>query len=108
MTEHGSVVRRQALDGSIMNTEPVVAKAAVVGVVGSVLLALGAFGLVTEDQRLAIIEQVGSITYGVFVVLPLIISIVTGVWARLSAFSPRTAAQSAVESAARGVPTLDV
>lgn len=103
----GGEVFAQAHDSSLWNTEPVVAKAAVVGVVTSVCLALGAFGVVSEEQRLTIIEQVGNITYGVFVVLPIIITLLTAVWQRVSAFSPRTAARSAVASAQSGVATLD-
>jgi hypothetical protein len=91
----GDVVR-QSLDTSIMNTEPVVAKAAVVGVVGSVLLALAAFGIVTEEQRLVIIEQIGNITYGLFTLLPIAFTIISAVWGRLSAFSPKRAAGIAV------------
>jgi peptidoglycan/LPS O-acetylase OafA/YrhL len=88
----GEEVRAQAADNSIFNTEPVVAKAAVVGVVTSALVALGAFGLVTEEQRTIIIEQVGNITYGLFVLLPFVISIGTALWQRVSAYAPRTAA----------------
>lgn len=102
----GQEVVAQARDTSIWNTEPVVAKAAVVGIATSILLALGAFGLVTEEQRLVIIEQIGNITYGVFVILPLVVSLLTALWGRLSAFSPRTAARSAVASAQSGVATL--
>ncbi len=103
----GQEVRAQAIDSSVFNTEPVVAKAAVVGFVTSVCLALGAFGIVTEEQRLTIIEQVGNITYGIFVILPLLVALVSALWGRLSAFSPRTAARSAVASAQSGVATLD-
>ena len=97
----GNAVRLQALDNSFWNTDPLIAKAAVVGFLGSVLLALGAFGIVSEEQRLLIIEQVGNITYGIFVVLPIVVSLVTAVWARLSVFSPRSAAQIAVSNAAK-------
>lgn len=100
MNPHNPVVE-QAQDNSIWNTDPLVAKAAVVGFVSSVLIALGAFGLVTEEQRLVIIEQVGNITFGVFVVLPLIISLLTALWSRLSVYSPRTAARIAVFNAAK-------
>lgn len=96
----GGAVVAQASDDSILNTEPIVAKAAVVGVATSVLLALGAFGIVTEEQRLTIIEQVGNITYAVFVILPIIVALLTAVWSRLSAYAPRTAARIAVANAA--------
>jgi hypothetical protein len=105
----GGAVFAQANDDSLLNTDPLVAKAAVVGVTTSVLIALGAFGLVSEEQRLLVIEQVGNITYGVFVVLPLIVSLVTAIWARVSTFSPRTAAKIAVQNAALpagAAPTL--
>lgn len=106
----GSEVHRQALDNSVMNTDPLVAKAAVIGVATSVLIALGAFGLVSEEQRTVIIEQVGNITYGVFVILPIVVSLVTALWARLSVYSPRSAARIAVANAAApggSVATLD-
>ncbi len=105
----GAEVREQANDNSFWNTDPLVAKAAVVGVVTSVLVALGAFGLVSEEQRLVIIEQVGNITYGLFVILPLVISMLTALWARLSVYAPRTAARIAVRNAALPIgsaPTL--
>jgi peptidoglycan/LPS O-acetylase OafA/YrhL len=92
----GEEVRAQAVDTGIMNTEPVVAKAAVVGVVSSLLVALGAFGLVTEEQRTIIVEQVGNITYALFVVLPLVITMASALWGRLSAYAPRTAALIAI------------
>jgi hypothetical protein len=88
----GDEVRAQAADNSIMNTEPIVAKNTVVGFTTSLLVALGAFGLVTEEQRSIIIEQVGVVTYGLFVLLPLVITTVSALWSRLSAFAPRTAA----------------
>ncbi len=99
--ETGNEVRQQARDNSLFNTEPVVAKAAVVGFVTSVCIALGAFGLVTEEQRNIIVEQVGNITFGIFVVGPLILSLLTALWQRLSAFSPRTAARIAVLNASK-------
>jgi peptidoglycan/LPS O-acetylase OafA/YrhL len=88
----GDEVRAQAVDNGIMNTEPLVAKATVVGVVSSLLVALGAFGLVTDEQRTVIIEQVGNITYGLFVIAPFVITMVSALWGRLSAYAPRTAA----------------
>lgn len=105
----GSEVVEQARDTSFWNTEPLVAKAAVTGFTGSALIALGAFGLVTEDQRTIIVEQVGNITYGVFVLVPMGISVATAIWARLSTFSPRTAAKIAIVNAnlpAGSAPTL--
>lgn len=106
----GGEVVAQAHDNGIWNTDPLVAKAAVIGVATSVCLALGAFGIVTEEQRLTIIEQVGNVTYGLFVVLPIVVSLVTAAWARLSVYSPRSAAKIAVANAAApagSVPTLD-
>ncbi len=94
-------VVEQSRDNSFLNTEPLVAKAAVVGVATSILIALGAFGLVTEEQRTVIVEQVGNITFGIFVILPIIISLLNALWGRLSAFSPRTAARIAVLNASK-------
>jgi hypothetical protein len=120
----GDAVVRQAQDDSWWNEDPLVVKAAVTGTVGSVLLALGAFGLVTEEQRLVIIEQVGAIAYGLFVVLPFVVAMVTAIVGKVGktgVFSPKTAAEVAVRNynlgrspfseAAGGVapgPTLDV
>jgi peptidoglycan/LPS O-acetylase OafA/YrhL len=95
-TETGAEIVALSKDNSLLATEPLVAKAAVVGVVSSVLVALGAFGLVTDEQRTVIIEQVGNITYGLFVILPFAISIATALWGRLSTFAPRTAALIAI------------
>lgn len=105
----GAEVVAQANDDSWFNTEPAVAKAVVVGGTTSVLIAAGAFGLVSEEQRTVIIDQVGNITYGVFVLLPIGISLATAAWARLSTFSPRTAARIAIANAkapAGAAPTL--
>lgn len=107
----GEEVREQAADNSIMNTEPVVAKAAAVGIATSLLVAAGAFGLVTEEQRTIIIEQVGNITYGLFVILPLVITMISALWGRLSAFAPKTAAMIALVNLRKPTgaePTLTV
>lgn len=105
----GAEVIRQSRNDSWWNKDPLLMKAAVVGVTGSICLALGAFGIVSEEQRLTIIETIGNITYGVFTLLPLFFAIVTALWARLSVFSPRTAAKIAVANAAApsgAAPTL--
>jgi hypothetical protein len=99
-TMTGGEVVAQSQDNSWWNRDPLVVKAAAVGITTSVLLALGAFGLVSEEQRLVITEQVGNLAYAVFVVLPIIVSLATALWARLSVFSPRTAARIAVRNAA--------
>ncbi len=98
-TKTGGAVFAQANDNSWWNKDPLMVKAGVVGITTSILIALGAFGLVSEDQRTLVIEQVGNITYGLFVILPLLISLLTGVWARLSVYSPRSAARIAVDNA---------
>lgn len=95
----GKEVRDIARDTSIMNTDPLIAKAAVVGFVTSVLIALGAFGIVTEEQRTIIVEQVGNITLGLFIILPIVVSVINALWGRLSTFSPRSAAATAVRNA---------
>jgi uncharacterized membrane protein len=102
-------VVEQSRDNSWWNRDPLVVKAAVVGFATSIAVALGAFGLITEEQRDIIITQVGNITVGVVVLAPLVISLVTALWARLSVFSPRTAAKIAVLNASRPAgsePTL--
>jgi hypothetical protein len=104
----GNQVVAQANDNSLFNTEPVVAKAAVVGIATSILIALGAFGLVTEEQRNTIVEQVGNITVGIFIVAPFLIQIATALWQRLSAYSPRSAAKIAVDNAAAPIGTPPV
>lgn len=101
-----AAVVAQANNNAWWNTEPLVAKAAAVGFATSVLIAAGAFGLVTEEQRTVIIEQVGNVTFGVFVILPIAVSLVTALWSRVSTWSGRSVARAAVESAKTGVPTL--
>jgi len=105
----GPAVVRQSQDNSVMNTDPLVVKAAVIGVATSLLVAAGAFGLVTEEQRTIVIEQIGNIAYGLAVILPLLITMITALWARLSVYAPRTAARIAVDNAkqpADSPPTL--
>jgi uncharacterized membrane protein len=99
-TMTGDEVVAQSQDNSWWNRDPLLVKAAVVGVTTSILLALGAFGLVSEEQRGAITHAVGETVYWAFVLLPLVISFTTALWARLSVVSPRTAAKIAVRNAA--------
>lgn len=108
VTPNTNPVVAQANDDSLWNTEPAVAKAAVVGLVTSILVALGAFGLVSEEQRTAIVQAVGEVTYYLFVLLPLLASVAAGIWTRLSVWSPRSAARLAIENAQRTTPTLDI
>jgi hypothetical protein len=68
-------VVEQSRDNSWWNRDPLVVKAAVVGFATSIAVALGAFGLITEEQRDIIITQVGNITVGVVVLAPLVISL---------------------------------
>ena len=103
--ERGNVVREQAADTSVMNTDPALVKGAVVAVVGFIG-GVGAIfvvmGRVTPDEVKGIQDQATIIIPAGFAIL----SIVQAVWTRSSVWSPRTAARSAVESAKSGVPTL--
>ena len=95
----GSAVIAQARDNSWWNKDPVVMKGIVAGGATSICIALGAFGIISEEQRTTIVEQVGNLTVAVFVIAPIVITTGTALWQRLSAWSPRSAARIAVLNA---------
>jgi fumarate reductase subunit D len=102
----GGAVVRQANDGGVFNTEPVVAANAIVGIVAAVGSILVIGGYIDSEQVDQLKGAAGQIVPAVF----LVVSIVAGMWGRMHAYSPRSAAVIAVTNAsapAGAVPTLD-
>lgn len=100
--ETGHVVREQAADGNVWNTEPAVVKGAVIAFIGAIGTIAVIGGWITSDEVKTLQDQAGVIIPALFVIL----SLVQAIWTRASVWSPRSAAQAAVASAERGVPTL--
>jgi len=100
MSDHPIVA--QATDNSILNTEPVLVKSTVVGIVGAVAAILLLGGWITPEEKAALETNAGVIVPAVIVIL----QIVGAIWARMSAYAPKTAAKIAIESAARGRPVM--
>lgn len=100
MSDHPVV--EQARDNSLINTEPVLLKSTIVGVVGAVASILVIGGYIDESQREALVENVGVIVPALIIIL----QILGAIWSRMSAYAPKTAAKIAVVSAERGAPTL--
>lgn len=101
----GSKVIAQAHDNSIWNTEPAVARGAVISVVGAGGTILVVFGVLDNDQKMALAENAGTIAVSMLVIIP----IMQGLWTRLAVWSGRTAARIAVANAAKpsgAAPTL--
>jgi hypothetical protein len=91
----GAEVVAQAENDSILNTEP----SAVRGVVASgVTTVLVVFGVMAEDQRQPIITAVGETAFWGFTAVVTIVPIVQGLWTRLRTYSPKTAAEVAIEN----------
>lgn len=102
----GSEVHRQANDNSIGNTDPVMLRTTIVGVISAVLAILVIGGYVTAGEKSAIEEQAGIIIPAVLILA----QVIGGIWSRMAAYSPRSAAKIAVVNAlapAGAVPTLD-
>jgi len=91
----GHEVVQQANDNSPGNTEVALVRGAVVGIVTVVgsMLVLG--GYIDESQKQAIIDNVGVIVPAVLALA----AIVQALWTRMGVYSPRSAAQIAVENA---------
>lgn len=101
----GVDVIEQAQDNSLWNTEPAVARAAVISVVGAGGTILVVFGILDNDQKQALAENAGTIAVAILAIVP----IAQAVWTRVATYSPRTAAKIAVENAeapAGAAPTL--
>lgn len=100
--ETGHVVREQASDDSIGNSEPAVITGAVVGIIGGIGAALVMNGKATTDDIRVLQDQAGIIIPAIFLVW----GVGQGIITRFRVWSPRSAARAAVASAERGVPTL--
>jgi hypothetical protein len=101
----GREVRDQARDNSFLNTEPAIARGAVIAGVGAVGTILVVFGVLDNAQKDALAENAGTIVVAILAIVP----IVQAVWTRLAVYSPRTAARIAVENASLPVgaaPTM--
>ncbi len=104
--QRGDAILAQSQDNSLGNTEPVVVRSAIVGIVTSGIAILAFSGLITDEQRQILEEQAGIIIPA----LALIVPIVGAFLGRLAAYSPRSAAKIAVANAgqpAGDAPTLD-
>src|SRR5215218_5090034 len=102
----GGEVHRQALDNSLMNTDPVLVRTTIVGVVSAILAILVIGGYVTGDEKSAIEDQAGIIVPAVLILA----QVIGGIWSRMAAYSPQSAAKIAVANAAApagAVPILD-
>lgn len=101
----GAAVVAQANDDSILNTEPAVARGAVIALVGAVGTVLVVAGVLDEGQKRTLEENAGTIAVAVLTIVP----ILQAVWTRFAVYSPRTAAGIAVENATSPspVPTLE-
>ena len=92
----GKEVRAQANDDSIQNTEPVMLRSTIVGIVSAVLAILVLSGVITGDERQAIEDNIGVIIPALLLLAP----VLSGIWSRFGAFSPRSVARVAVRNAA--------
>lgn len=101
----GAAVVAQARDNSIWNTEPAVARGAIIAIVGGLAAILVAFGVLDADQKQVLEENAGAIAVAVLIIVPILQS----VWTRLAVWSPKTVAEIAIENAtapAGAAPTL--
>jgi NADH:ubiquinone oxidoreductase subunit 6 (subunit J) len=101
----GKEVRAQANNDGLLNTEPAVARGAIISIVGAVATVLVVSGVLDEGQKQTLEENAGTIAVAILLILPILQSI----WTRFAVWSPRTAAKVAVENAeapAGAAPTL--
>ena len=107
MTEQktGAAVVAQARDNSVWNTEPAVARGAVISIVGAAATVLVVGGILDAGQKQQLEDNAGTIAVAVLTIVP----ILQAVWTRFGVWSGRTAAKIAVENATSPVgaaPTL--
>jgi hypothetical protein len=102
----GLEVRKQSVDNSFGNTEPVLQAGTITGVVSAILAILLIGNVIDEDQRKVLEQNIGIIIPALVLLAPVIASLI----GRLRAYSPRSAAKIAVENAsdASGMPTLSI
>lgn len=102
----GGEVHQQAVDNSVGNTEPVMLRNTIVGVVSALLAILVLGGYVTGDESRELEAQAGIIIPA----LLLAVQIISGIWSRQGAYSPKSAAEIAIVNASApmgAAPTLD-
>jgi hypothetical protein len=100
-----AVVRRQANDDSLENTEPVALRGVIGSVIAFALMFLVYQGWITGDQSTTVKEQTEKIIDAILIILPIGMALL----ARARAYSPKTAAVIAIENAekpAGASPTL--
>jgi hypothetical protein len=93
----GQEVVEQARDNSIWNTEPAVARGAVIAAAGGIGTVLVVAGVLDNDQKQLLAENLGAIAFAGLTIVP----IVQAVWTRFAVWSGRTAARIALENAAK-------
>ena len=102
----GAAVVAQANDDGLLNTEPAIARGAVIALVGAVGTVLVVAGVLDEGQKQVLEENAGTIAVALLTIVP----ILQAVWTRFAVYSPRTAAGIAVENATSPIgsaPTLE-
>jgi hypothetical protein len=101
----GLAVVAQAQDNSIWNTEPAVARGAVIALVSAVGGVLVVTGILDNEQKEALSQNAGTIAFAALTIVP----ILQAVWTRFGAWSGRSVAKIALENAVRpsGVATLE-
>ena len=97
----GEEVKEQAVDNSLTNREPALIAGSVVWLIGAVGSVLVIGGVLDEDQRQALVDNVGVIVPALLLLGP----IISSVWTRMKAYAPRTAARIAVANAAAPMGT---
>jgi hypothetical protein len=91
----GVAVRAQARDNSFLNTEPAVARGAVISAVAGIGGLLVAFGVIDNDQKEVLSQNAGTIAFAALTIVP----IIQAIWTRIAVYSPRTTARIAVLNA---------
>ena len=94
MQEPRSEVVSVATSDSIWNREPVATKAAIVGVAGAVGSVLVISGVLTEAEKVQLIDSLGVIVGAAFLIAP----IIAAAWGRASVNSPKTSAKLAIQN----------
>lgn len=81
-----------AKDESWWNKEPAVVRGAVVGTVGAVATVAVIAGWIPLEQKQVIEDNAGTLVLVAFALVP----VAQGLWTRIKAFAPKTAAEIAI------------
>jgi hypothetical protein len=98
MASPSNPVVAQAQDDSLANRDPVLVRAAIVGIINAVLAFLVVNGTMTEAESAQFVVNLKILAPSVALLAPLI----AGWWGKLAAYSPRSAAEIAVENVNAG------